>query len=536
MRLRNMLLVSILALAGGALAMEFAARSAAVRVARALEPAALLTYESAGIAWDGSIRLRSPRLTVEHGFWRGTMRARLADLRGAGRFWLIGQSLLGHPALPEDLRLNVHGLRLDGDTTESTAVGWVGAPDLALFENLGCGSDALSDKDRQRMGVEASERFDSFEFHHDRAGKSLAVTMDLQSASVANWQGYAEFNAFEPERWMEPAAQQRLRLVRAGLSYRDPGYLARRNKFCAQWLGVSNDEYVDRHVDAVKAFLAARGIVPGADVISLYRRLVMRGGSLNLASLPDASWVPAELQAYPRQLLLRLLNITARLDDAPPIMFRLGFSEPEIPLYVVTPPPAEAVPDPLASAEPPVSIEPPAVVATADAPVAPVTPVAAPPPPPPAAEREPAPLPGPSADLGVIPQAAAGEQPLAAAEPEKSPNVMIKDGKVVASAPPPPPNSTLALVWEPGVIERLPAQQAKSRNYDVVPANSLGHQLGRRVQLVTAGGKRVDGEVHGVESGNLVLLVQVGRGKAKLNVPMANIREARLLRARPASP
>ena len=509
--------------------MEFAARSAAVRVARALEPVASLTYEGAGIAWDGSIRLRAPRLVVEHRIWRGPMRARMGDLRGSSRFWLIGQALLGGPALPDSITLTVHGLSLDGNASESTALGWLGTPDLALFENQGCGSDALSDKDRQRMGVAASERVDQFEFHHDRPDRSIAVAVDLDSANIANWQGYAEFGGFDPERWPEHAAQQSLRLVRAGLSYRDPGYLARRNKFCAQWLGVSNSEFIDRHVEAVRSFLASRGINPSEDVLSLYRRLVTRGGSLNLASLPDAGWVPAEFEAYPRQVLLRQLNITARLDDAPPIMLRLGFSEPEVPIYVVRPTPAEPVAQPIALAGLP---PPTASVAPETAPPAPRAGQAAVAP----QEAAPAPaLPAPPVPATALsedsPVAADAAPP--AADPGRVPAELMKDGKVVASAPPPPPNSTLALVWEPGVIERLPAQQPKDRDYEVIPANSLGQRIGRRVQLVTIGGKRVDGEVQALDSGTLVLLVPVGRGKAKLNVPLSNIREARLYRSRP---
>lgn len=531
MRLRSVVLVSVAVLAGGALAMEFAARSAAVRAARALEPLATLTYESAGVAWDGSVRLVSPRVVVQHGFWRGSLQARLAYLRGSSSFWLAGQALPGETALPEDLALTVHGLVLDGGAAESTAIGWVGTPDLALFENLGCGSDALSDKDRQRMGVAASERLDRFEFQHDRANKSLALAVDLDSAGIASWQGYAEFSSFEPERWAEPAAQQALRLVRAGLSYSDPGYLARRNKFCAQWLGVSNDEFIDRHLEAVKAFLDARGITPGDDVVALYRRLVTRGGSLNLASLPDAGWVPAALAAYPRQVLLRQLNITARLDDAPPIMLRLGFSEPEVPIYVVRPAPdkAETVAETLASAAP-------AAVPAALAP-APPAPAEA------AVVAEPVPTPSPTIAAAVPAEPAASPPPPAAPaspppprEEAGAPAMLVHDGKVIASSPPPPPNSTLALVWEPGVIERLPAKQAKTREYEIVAASGLGQHVGRRVQLVTMGGKRVDGEVQALDAGNLVLVIQVGRGKAKLNVPLSNIREARLFPARPASP
>ena len=117
--------------------------------------------------------------------------------------------------------------------------------------------------------------------------------------------------------------------------------------------------------------------------------------------------------------------------------------------------------------------------------------------------------------------AATGEQ--APAEPAR---------RIIASAPPPPADSTLALVWQPGVIERLPAAEPKARNYDVIALDGIGQYEGRRVQLVTEGGKRVNGIVDGLQPGNLVLRVEARGGNAKLNVPLSNIREVRLLRAR----
>ena len=104
---------------------------------------------------------------------------------------------------------------------------------------------------------------------------------------------------------------------------------------------------------------------------------------------------------------------------------------------------------------------------------------------------------------------------------------------MAASAPPPPKDSTLALVWKPGQIERLPPAKAKPRDYDIVALSNLSAYVGKRVQLLSTGGKLVDGEIQSVSPGNLVLLVQVGRGSAELNVPLGNVREARLMRPRP---
>ena len=539
MRLRNVLLLSVVVVAGGALALEFAARSTAVRAARTLAPWAILTYDSAGIALDGSVRLDSPRLDVQKGLWHGILKARSVELRGGSRFWLIGQALSSDPELPANMSFVAHGLGVAGSDSVGGVASWVGTRDLVLFENQGCGSDDLGDKDRAKMGVLASERVDHFEFHHDRSARNLEVTFELDSPNIANWQGYLDLSAFDPALWSQSSALQQLRLVRAGLSYRDPGYLARRNTFCARWLGVTSTEFVDRHVEAVKTFLASRGVNPSADVLSLYQRLVTRGGSLNLASLPDSGWVPAEFAAYPRQVLLRQLNITARLDDAPPIMLRLGFSEPEIPLYVVKAgddPAAVPVPEKTSASEA-------TVLATATTTTTTTTTATAPEPEPlvqtaVVAVEPPAPAPPPDAEApadsaprAAVEAAVQDESRPAVAEAAK-PSRVDSSGKVIASAPPPPPDSTLALVWEPGVIERLPPQERKKPEYDVVALSSLNQHIGRRVQLLTVTGKRVDGEMHALEPGSIVLLVQVGRGSAKLNVPVSNIREARLLRSR----
>lgn len=520
MRLRNVVLVSVVLLAGAGLALEFAARSAAVRLARNLAPAATLGYESAHIALDGSIRLGSPRLELGRGPWKGSLRARVANLRGPDRFWLVRHAFSSPPAWPAGMTMTSRGLSIE-ETQDPVISGWAGIPDLALFENVGCGSDALSEKDRLRMGIRAGERVDTFTYRYEASSMHLELSMSLNSEDIARWYGTAEITGFTPERWSESSGQQELRLQRAALSYQDPGYLSRRNKFCADWLGITPAQFVERHVAALRTFLAARGIDPGEDVLGLYERLVNRGGSLNLASLPDAAWVPAETSAYPRQVLLRLLNVTIRIDDAPPIMMRLGFTEPEQPLYVV----ASGLPDPkladVLSFEETGQIGKPGNPGPAFDEIANTMPetsvVAAPP----------VPADPPSKAPAAV-QEAEAPSPAVAIGPESAgdPPAMR------ASAPPPPENSTLALVWKPGQIERLPPAKAKELDYDVVATSSLGNFSGRRVQLLTTGGKQVDGDVQSVDSGNLVLLIGVGRGSAQLNVPLANIREARLMRPR----
>ncbi len=521
MRLRSFLLLAMALAGAGGIALEFAARSAARDMAKALEPFATLRYESAGIAIDGSVRLREPRLTLKRGGGNGSVLARVADLRGGGPFWLVAHALDSGPRLPARMRIRVSGLHL-GDSPAGVALsGWLGTTDLALFENLGCGSDALSDKDRVRMGIETRERRDEFNYQFDAIAHSLSLSMDLESENIAAINASAQVTGFAGARWLEPAALAKLRLARVSLEYRDTGYLARRNQFCAQWLGVSTAQFIEKHLEAVEAFLGVRGITPGKDVLSLYQRLATRGGGLSLTSLPDSSWVPTEIQAYPKEDLLRLLNITARYEDAPPIMLRLTFSTPESPVNVISVvDPPVAMPSTAAGtdhAEHPVgqSSEPedkPVEIESAHAPV-PAAPIST----------------DVHGDAAVPPIATASvalEPALNLAKPQ--PATEWPDYRLVASAPPPPKDSTLALVWKPGVIERLPAQAAPDKKFVVVAKARLPGLVGSEVQLLTENGKRVEGEVVRASADLVILSVAVARGNAELSVPLTVIREVRL--------
>lgn len=520
MRLRSFLLLATLVAGAGGVALEFAARSAARDMAAAIEPFAALQYASAGIALDGSVRLREPRLDVRQGAWKGSVLARVADLRGGGPFWLVAHALGSGARLPAQMRIRTRGLHLGEGPAGVPLSGWLGTTDLALFENLGCGSDALSDKDRVRMGVETRERDDELRYQYDADAHSMILSMDLRSENIAAVRADAELTGIPANGKLDPAALQKLRLARISISYQDSGYLARRNQFCAQWLGVSAAQFIDRHIEAVAAFLGARGIIPGEDVLALYQRLATHGGNLRLTSLPDSSWVPVRIEAYPKEDLLRLLNITARYEDAPPIMLRLAFATPERPVDITT------------------VVDPPVAVASTSAPDSTAAfaengtdgesgASAAP-----AGDEESTSSAAPStaAAPSSVQPPAASTAPAIAADNVAPADLANTQGerRIIASAPPPPKDSTLALVWKPGVIERLPPAPAANKEFVVVGKERLSGLVGNDILLVTENGKRFQGEVMRVSADAVVLSIAVARGNAELSVPLTGIREVRL--------
>lgn len=523
MKLRNLTLLSAVILAGGAFALNLAARSAAERISLAVAPLAKLDFENAGISLNGSIRLDAPRLSFGKEPDGTRFRADVAYLRGSGLGWLIRYLMADAGSLPDALSVTMRGFTLADDSSRAALSGWLGLSSRALFENAGCGSDALGAKDYAKMGVSPQTSTDRISYQYDSAGKRLELSFDLDTPEMARWQGSTELKGFDPARWSDEGARQGIRVARASLSYGDPGFLVRRNRFCANWLGISADEFVERHVDAAKSMLASHGIQPSKELETLYQRIVSRGGTLNISSLPKADWIPTEWAAYPRQDLLRQLNVTARLEDAPPIMLDLSFTQPEVPLYRVTADP-ETLPTSEIPAETAGQVEPVAK---------PVETTALPP------QEGRAVIPQDSSS-GAPADMAATREPNATPTASDNPEIATAETAkatdaapapvetTVASSQPPPPGSTLALVWKPGEIQRLPPAKAPKPTHVVIPASQLSAHIGQRIQLLTEGGRQVDGELKSVSAAEVILMVEARSGRAELSVPMAKVREARV--------
>lgn len=514
---RNGLLVLVVVLGALAFGLHFAAGSVAARLSTAFTPIASLSYGSAGFSWDGRLLLRAPRLEVREGLWRGVVEARTVYLGQASPFWLIGESLFSDQAVPATLNIEALGLKLPGADAENKLAPWIDATTLAPFEIQGCGSDALNAKDRARMGAPVAERRDRLTYAYDDAARRLELKLDLESPGIAHWQLSSRFLGFSPTAWSNLGSQPDLRVEHAELLYDDPGYLGRRNAFCAQWLGVPVNTFIERHTTAIDTLLATHGIVPSSDVRSLYRELVSKGGKLQLISLPDSAWMPSEVDAYPRSELLRLLNITARRSETQPIMLRLVFHEPEQPLlFTVTAPVDGFAEDALAEIVSPdmttaTQSAPPRVTSIIETPHA-VSPARA---------------------ETVVPALTAHPSPPRTGSATPTADLRsIRPDLPSASAPLPPANSTLAMVWKPGVIERLKPATSAPADDPIISARELGNYIGQRVRLQTSGGRRLDGRVSDVDKSRLILIMQSSAGTAELNVPLSNISEARLVRPR----
>jgi hypothetical protein len=536
-------LLALAALGALKLAQHMAAQSAIERLAGALGPTLRLGYSDVSGALDGRVELDAPRLEVLTGPARGAVvRANRAIIEPAGTLWLLRRMLSGDAGVPAALDVHLQGASFSQDTVDRYAgEGWFGATSLVPFESIGCEPvTTFSARDYARMGMTTRPREDDLRYTYDPAAHTLRADIVSTAAPFSTITAHLELSAFEPSAWLGDAgAAKNQRIEQFSLTYLDGGYLAQRNRFCAQLTGTDAAGYATRHLAAVKAFLDVRGIAPGDEVATLYRKLIAEGGSAELSSLPEASFTPADLAAYAPEDLLRQLNVTLRRNTAPPILLRLGFAEPST--NPVVPELEDAiVSETTADAEP------------IDAPPVPEETSTSTPTPPPAmsepAKSEGMPLlsVANAAALPIetprMPQPEVPSEVIAVATPDPAasawtivahPTVDPRDAleAVPASAPPPPADSTAALVWRAPTIERLPEKPATVSDYVSIPVTSLSAYRGARVRLLTAGGKLVEGRVQQFDGANVVMLVLRDGGSAEMRIPQTSIRDAKVRRS-----
>jgi len=539
--LRNLVIVAVLSIAVLKLLLWYEIQQGAARLVARLAPYAQIQYGGVGSGLDGRVDFSTVTVTVGKGASREVWRAAQVELATPGALWLVRRLLSGDESLPERLGITLKGLQAPAAiTAPGGELSWLSPISLVPFETLGCGVvSRFSIADYQRMGLNPGVQQQRVDYRYDAANAALAFSAELASLPFSTIAIRGELQKFDPNA-VAAGNWQKLHVSELSLGYADGGYLAKRNRFCAQQAGMSPAQFVDQHLKAVAAFLAERGVQPGAATESIYRSLVAEGGRVNVLSLPPAASSIGQLLAETPDVMTRQLNLTARRNDAPPVMVRLGFVATGDAQTATATAAAETAPAGSTNA----TVAAPSAPASASpAPKATQLPAQAAAPPP----AKPAPAPAATTVIGAKPPPAVAQAhpapapavPATSPAPPLAKPIASAPAGVVAkpadpgtnglgeSAPPPPAGSTLALVWKPS-IERLPPAAPPARDFDVIDYSALGSYTGRFVRLLTTTGKKVEGRIIGVDSTAVGVRVKRAGGTAELQIPRSVISQIQL--------
>ncbi len=551
--LRNLLLSAGVLALGLKLALWLAAGQQAQWVASSLQRWGELSWTGASGSFDGDLVLSGVQFRPKPGFEAATFSASSLRLHTPGVLWLLRRAITRDAGVPEQLGVYLQDINLPllRKIAGGNAPLWFGAQSLVPFETFACGGSAgLEAADFTSMQVQPKSPRLSIDYRYDAAAEQLEVDLRIDNAPFAQVGLRTELRQFTPQMLDDAVARERVRIASADFNFHDSDFLRRRNQFCARETGVDVDGFIDRHIAAVQERLKASHIVPAEGVVEIYRELLRGGGEIKLLSLPREDIAPAQYDTYDPEEVLRWLNLTARYNDAPPVLFKLFFlAEPVEALAGID---RALVHDPLAEPEPETVVvrpeENPVLATTIGTATKP--PDAVPPPTPPVAV--PVPVVPPAATTarqsrdiapGALPPDAApiaGDTATvndAATIPTRPPAPRIDprlDPRLAGlpSAPPPPPGSTAALVWQGPRIDRLPESKTtpRERPFAVVSYAALEGQSGARVVLITSGGKEIEGKVTEVSAAGVTISVNRESGQARLFVERARILEIRVAR------
>ena len=539
--LRNIVLLAIVIAGALKLGAWYAVGHDAQRVVAALAPYAEIKYDGLAAGLNGSVTVSGVSVAP-----KGAHRIYRADsvsFDSPGLLWLLKHALLHENDLPAQFGLTVTGLGLPPEPWLDPL--WIDPSKFVLFASAGCES-RLGSGDFRRMDLDATvpSRV-RFEYRYDAGQHALATTLNLSATGFATLALEADLSRFDPVKLLQPKFWDATHFDQLSATYTDHGFMPRRNTYCAKREDLTAEQFADRHLAAVQALLQQSRIQPADEVMQMYRTLAGHGGSLRLLSLPNAVFSVSAWDTTSREDLLRQLNVTARYQDKPPIMFRLAFTPAsEAAAPASTEPVAAQAPAP--SAAPSASAPNPVPVPFATAP-------APPPPMPPAKEIASAPKPAAAPATASIPP------PISKPVPEKSTaqianpkpedyldraEAKLLPPKIVAPAEPLPKpatpadttaasavpvTSTQALIWKPGIVEELPESTPLRKDYTVVDFSSLAQLSGRHIRLITVGGKQIEGFVASVDEHRLQLRIERGDGNALIAISREGISQVQLL-------
>ena len=525
------------------------------RAVTALAPYAQIKYDGVSTGLDGSVSLDRVSVDVGHHVYR----ADRVVFEAPSLFWLFGHAFMGGDALPAQFSVSAEGLKLP-------PLSWL---DPQLFDPVtfvpfpaaGCGS-GFSEADYRRMGAAVAAPSQRLDYRYDTDQHTLNLQLVLNAPGFSRVAFEADLKKFEPSAIASLAMWDKVHVDQISTTYTDQDFFAKRNQFCAQRVNSPTpQQFIERHIAAAQELLKAKRVEPSNELVQLYRTLLEKGGHASLLSLPSAGFVVAAVHGAPEELL-RQLNVTARYQDKPPIMFRLAFMPaPEEPLQ------AEAVPTPASAAQAPsTAVSPVSMPAASSNTAAAANPLAAAPPPaqtpakPIAVTTGAAAAPMSVADKSPQATAAVASMPLSSPAPSEKAalpkpahsldrSLDQDEARLGSIAPPlalpkrevkptltplgpseekPPAGSLLASIWKPSVLETLPDVENPERNYDVVDYARLGSLLGRYVQVVTEGGKKIGGRVLGVDDAGVRLQVNREGGTVSFVVVKTRVQEIRL--------
>lgn len=200
-----------------------------------------------------------------------------------GLWWLVRSSLFGVPKeIPSRFGFSIEHGELEGSDADikkliASGYGRNSGNVFFPFDLAGCTHDTSLEMIKA-MGMDKTTMSMDATMTHPNLN-DLQLRIQVDNSTQAKIEG--EFNIVlgmgkDPSLQMTTASLRDIKFI-----FIDQGYVAKRNTYCAKRLHMEPDQFVERHIEAVRQWFAKeKGFLPGVAMTQAYAGFAKKGGQL----------------------------------------------------------------------------------------------------------------------------------------------------------------------------------------------------------------------------------------------------------------
>lgn len=298
--------------------LRYEVKNKAEKIVKSASPFATITYDSIYTSWSGdTVGLND--ITIEPVMTQDVFHIGQVHLHAPhiGYFLDMNSSknMVKPGDMPEKLGIKVSRLQFDLDSQlfsmieqmqqQQAAIqrrGSSGA-DFSLIQAMGCGDkEGFTTADYQQMGIGTVTMDVNFEVKNNKERDRLTAIMKLSADGLGS--GTIE-TGLDGISTMAPNSYSG-RIPDTTITYRDDGYYAMRNAYCADLNNGTAEEYVDNNVAALSN---AIGSPLPEKAVSAYRQFMLNGGKLQASIKPNPNVPATNLQLYAPEDIIQMLGM-----------------------------------------------------------------------------------------------------------------------------------------------------------------------------------------------------------------------------------
>lgn len=236
-------------------------------------------------------------------------------VRPSSQLWLLRNALFsGSKFAPDRIGLTLENFRSTGDG-ETTPGNYTNLP----YDAMGCASTLLTPRDLLGMGLAAPER----DIHIDLDRTSLQgvdLKFTMESPGLGSLSVLANVDVEWPVRMktlFDELDQAPLRSVT--VTAKDLGFIAARNRACAERHGLSAAEFQAHHMQEVRRWMGQQAFGYGEAALEQYAHFAANGGELVIRSVGQRRVTLGQFLAMDQSQKFRAFDLRIAAADRPAV-------------------------------------------------------------------------------------------------------------------------------------------------------------------------------------------------------------------------